>query len=131
MANDTEAIKETLKAYNKALVDSDTKAVMKLYTPDAVVMPQGFQAMVGESAIKTWYDNVFTAIQLTVVFDIEEVVVTSDEYAFARTNSHGTQKDLKSGSTSHEGNSELFIARKVDGKWKLARYCFCTTNPPK
>jgi len=30
------------------------------------------------------------------------------------------------------GNSlqELFVFQKIDGAWKIARYCFCTTNPP-
>ena len=25
---------------------------------------------------------------------------------------------------------ELFVFQKVDGAWKIARYCFSTTNPP-
>jgi ketosteroid isomerase-like protein len=34
------------------------------------------------------------------------------------------------GATSAEGNQELFIFKKdEDGKWRIARYSFSTTNP--
>ena len=68
-------------------------------------------------------------IALDVKFEIKEIVVASDEYAFASTTSAGIQKDLDTRTTSKEGNHELFVIVKVDGEWKLARYCFSTTNP--
>jgi hypothetical protein len=50
---------------------------------------------------------------------------------FARTNSAGTTLNHATGKTSAEGNQELFIFRKDrDGKFKIARYSFSTTNPP-
>jgi hypothetical protein len=30
-----------------------------------------------------------------------------------------------------EANQELFVFQKIDGTWKIARYCFSTTNPPR
>ncbi len=30
-----------------------------------------------------------------------------------------------------EANQELFIFRKVGDDWKIARYSFSTTNPPR
>ncbi|KAJ9627063.1 hypothetical protein H2203_003524 [Taxawa tesnikishii (nom. ined.)] len=125
------SITATLKAYNDALVDSNTASVTKHCANTAVIMPQNFPASVGADAIRDWYNNVFAATQLTVVFDILEVVVASEDWAFARTSSHGTQRNLKNGSESKEGNSELFVLKSVDGEWKIARYCFCTTNPAK
>jgi hypothetical protein len=29
-----------------------------------------------------------------------------------------------------EANQELFVFQKIDGTWKIARYCFCL-NPSK
>jgi hypothetical protein len=30
-----------------------------------------------------------------------------------------------------EGNNELFIFRKEEGKWKIHRYLFASSNPPE
>jgi hypothetical protein len=35
------------------------------------------------------------------------------------------------GESSPESNQELFIFQKLGGAWKIARYCFSTTNPPR
>src|SRR5580704_18629895 len=77
------------------------------------------------------YEDVFKAITLHVKFDVVEVVVMNPEWAFARTNSAGTQTDHATGQQSSEGNQELFIfQKKPSGAWKIARYSFSPTNPP-
>ena len=53
------------------------------------------------------------------------------EWAFARTSSAGTTKIHATGGGGPEANQELFVLKKVDGVWKIARYCFATTLPPK
>lgn len=129
MSSDSEAIKATLTAYGKALAASEVEPIVKLYAKDGVTMAQGFPTQVGHDAIREWYTNVFKAIALDVKFDIKEVVVTSEEYAFARTSSSGTQKVVQTGDTSKEANQELFVLKKVSGDWKIARYCFNSMNP--
>ena len=84
---------------------------------------------VGLDAVRAAYVAVFKAIKLTVVFSIAEVKVLA-RWALARTNSAGTTLDHATGRTHPEANQELFLMQKVDGSWKIARYCFCTTNPP-
>ena len=129
MSSDNEAIKETLNAYFKHLAASEVEPIVKLYAKDGVTMAQGFSTQVGHDAIREWYTNVFKAINLDVSLDVKEVVVTSNEYAFARTSSSGTQKVLQTGGTSKEANQELFVMQKVGGDWKIARYCFNSMNP--
>ena len=131
MQADTEAIRTTLNAYRDALVSSNTSAIVPLYTEDGVTMAQGFPSQIGHDSIEAWYNKCFELITLNVTFDIKEVIVVSDQYGFARTSSTGTQKQNATGQTSHEGNQELFVMRKISGVWKIARYCFSTTNPPK
>jgi uncharacterized protein (TIGR02246 family) len=126
-----DAVAAVLARYQDALNASDTSAVMPLYTTDGVFMPQHSQSAIGAVAVRQAYDAVFKAIRLNVTFKLAEIVVMSPEWAFARTNSAGTVTVHATGVTSAEGNQELFIFRKVsDGTWKIARYCFCTTNPP-
>ena len=45
--------------------------------------------------------------------------VVADDWAFARTNSASTTTINATGDQVAEGN------------WKIARYCFSTTNPPR
>lgn len=131
MSSDAEAIKKTLAAYRDALVASNVDAIVPMYTKDGVTMAQHSLTQVGNLAIKDWYTKCFQMIALDVVFHVEEVVVVSDKYAFARTTSSGTVKINATGQSGNEANQELFVMEKVDGEWKIARYCFCTTNPPK
>jgi uncharacterized protein (TIGR02246 family) len=128
---DKEAITALLARYAEALNASDTEAVMQLYTEDGVFMPQHFPSSVGADAVRQTYDAVFHAIRLTVKFHIEEVEPVSLEWAFARTNSAGTVAIHATGQSSAEANQELFVLRKVESDWKIARYCFSTTNVPR
>jgi ketosteroid isomerase-like protein len=131
MTSNEKAVTEVLAAYNNALNSSDTNAVMPLYMEDGVFMPPYSPSAVGAVAVREAYDAVFAAIRLTVKFSVAEVVEMSSEWVFARTNSAGNTLNHATGKTSAEGNQELFIFRKdSDGKFKIARYSFSTTNPP-
>jgi len=127
----TQAIGETLHSYERALNASDTDAVMALYVEDGVFMPQHFPSAVGAEQVRAAYDGVFSTIKLDIVFEIVEVVPVAEEWAFARTNSAGTVTVLASGESGPEANQELFVMQRVDGVWKIARYAFSTTNPPR
>ena len=126
-----EAVAAVLANYQDALNQSDTEAVMKLYAPDGVFMPQNFPSSVGADAVRKAYDGVFNAITLNVKFSVAEIQQVASDWAIARTNSAGTATVKASGQGGPEANQELFVFQKVDGAWKIARYCFSTTNPPR
>jgi uncharacterized protein (TIGR02246 family) len=130
MNADEKAIGAVLAKYQDALNQSNTDAVMKLYGADGVFMPQNSPSSVGAQAVRKAYEAVFDAITLSVKFDIAEVRQLAPEWAFARTNSAGRVKVNATGETSAEGNQELFVFQKIGDTWKIARYCFSTTNPP-
>jgi len=125
-----EAVAAVLANYEDALNQSDTEAVMKLYAPDGVFMPQHFPSSVGADAVRKAYDGVFEAITLKVKFVVAEVHQIAPDWAIARTNSAGTVTVKATGGGGPEANQELFVFQKIDGAWKIARYCFSTTNPP-
>jgi uncharacterized protein (TIGR02246 family) len=129
MNADEKAIAGVLAKYEDALNQSSTDTVMKLYAPDGVFMPQNSPSSVGSQAVRKAYDAVFAAITLTVKFDIAEIRQLAPDWAFARTNSAGRVKVHATGESAPEGNQELFVFQKIDGDWKIARYCFSTTNP--
>jgi uncharacterized protein (TIGR02246 family) len=125
------AVAAALANYQDALNQSDTDAVMKLYAPDGVFMPQNSPSSVGADEVRRAYDAVFKTIKLTVKFNVAEVVEMAPNWVFARTNSAGTVKVHASGGGGPEANQELFLFQKIDGAWKIARYCFSTTNPAR
>src|SRR5258708_344099 len=131
MNADEQAVAAVLAKYQDALNQSDTDAVTKLYASDGVFMPQHFPSSVGAVAVRKAYDAVFNAITLTVKFNVAEIHQIAPEWAIARTNSAGTVKVRATGGGGPEANQELFVFQKIDGTWKIARYCFSTTNPPR
>jgi uncharacterized protein (TIGR02246 family) len=131
MNADETAVAAILKGYEIALNASDMGAVLRLYAPDGVFMPQHSPSSVGTAAILKAYEAVFAAIKLTVEFKLAELRQIAPDWVLARTNSVGTTKNNATGAEGPEANQELFLFQKIDGSWKIARYCFCTTNPAR
>ncbi len=128
--SDQAKIRTVLETYEHVLNAGDVPGVLKLYAHDGVFMPQHSPSAVGIEAIEGAYTAVFDAIDLDVEFDIVEIAVVADDWAFARTNSAGTTTIHATGDKIAEGNQELFVFQKTDdGDWKIARYSFSTTNP--
>ena len=86
------AVAEVLAQYQDALNQSDTDAVMKLYAPDGVFMPQNSPSSVGAGEVRRAYDAVFKTIQLNFKFNVAEIVEMAPNWVFARTNSAGGRK---------------------------------------
>lgn len=124
------AVSIVLQHYQDALNASDAEAVMQLYAIDGVFMPQNNPSSVGADAIRAAYNAVFDAIKLTVKFEIAEIRQLAPDWTLSRTNSAGTVRINATGVTVPEANQELFLFQKIGDDWKIARYCFSTTNPP-
>ena len=128
MSTDIDAISVVLNSYQDALNASSTDHALKLYAPDGVFMAQHSPSAIGTDQVRKAYDEIFAAVTLHVKFTILEIVPTAPNWAFARTSSAGTST-AKTGGGEQEANQELFIFQKLGGEWRIARYCFSTTNP--
>ena len=117
------AIEKSLFSYRDALNASDVTKVLPLYTNDGVFMPSNAPSAIGQEQVKAAYEFVFSQIQLSIEFYIDEIVVTGD-YAFARTTSKGTTLIHANKQTVAEENRELFVLQRTNGQWKIARYMF-------
>ena len=116
-------IRDVLKSYENSLNTSDTAKAASCYTSDGMFMPTTLPTVEG-GAMEDAYFTLFETIRLKVTFTIDELVVASEEVAFALTRSNGTQTVLATGTDSVESNREMFIFRREDGAWKIARYMF-------
>lgn len=123
-------IKALLSEYEKSLNTSDATLAQSLYTMDGIFMPTEAPSGIGTEGILKSYEFVFSQIRLTIDFSIEEIEVDGD-MAFAVTSSKGTTLIHATGDTVAEANRELFVFKKVDGEWKIARYMFNKTEPKK
>jgi uncharacterized protein (TIGR02246 family) len=123
-------IVDVIKSYEKSLNASDTDASLALYGEDPVFMPQYSPALNGRDAVRAGYDHVFNTIRLNVRFTIHEIVEMGD-LGYVRTTSAGKTEILQNKRTVKEANNELFIFRREEGKWKIHRYLFASSNPPE
>ncbi len=123
------AIEATLKKYEAALNASDVAGVLALYAEDGVFMPTEAPTAVGKEQIRAAYEHVFGTIKFDIVFSIDEIVQHGD-FAFARTLSKGKVTVLAKGVTLHAEHRELFVLKKTDDGWKIARYMFNKMSPP-
>lgn len=129
---DAAPVRAVLAAYEQALNASDVEDILKLYSADGVFMAQHSLPSVGTKAIAAAYENVFRRINLDIGFIIDEVRILNPHWAFARTRSEGFVTINASQEKVAEANQELFIFHtQGDGPWKIARYIFSTTNPPR
>jgi uncharacterized protein (TIGR02246 family) len=117
-------IEQLLGKYEQALNSGDANAAVHLYTDDGVFMAPENPAAVGTKVLLEAYAGVFQAIALKLKFEIAEARLLSPEWALLRTTSTGVVKILANGAEIPGSNQELFLLRKTDGQWKIARYSF-------
>jgi uncharacterized protein (TIGR02246 family) len=122
-----DAVSALILRYGAELNQSNTPAIVNLYTDDGVFMPAGAPTATGPAQLQAAYHAVFGTIKLAVEFAIEEIEVHGD-IAFARTTSRGQVTILSNGHAQPEENRELFILRRVESRWMIARYLF---NQPR
>jgi|SRR2546425_7524206 len=122
-------IEEVLKSYERALNASDVGGVVQLYTDDAVLLAPEASSAVGIKAVQGAYTAIFQAIGINITFEIAEVKLLSPEWAFLRSNSTGVIKILANSAQIPGSNHELFVLRKSQGRWKIARYSFSSILP--
>ena len=123
-------IEKLLNEYKKALNTSDPQLAQSLYTKDGVFMPTEAPTANGWENILKSYKFIFSQIQLNVEFIIDEIQIEND-LAFAVTRSKGSTLIHATKDTIPEANRELFVFKKIDGQWRIARYMFNKTEVKK
>jgi uncharacterized protein (TIGR02246 family) len=121
-------IEAVLQAYEEALNASDSAAVLRLFTDDAVFMAPNNPPAVGTGPIHDAYKGIFEAITFDTELSVQEIVQLAPDWALVRTNSNGhvTVKAIKQ--RVPDANHELFIFQKDHkGSWKIARYAFAAS----
>lgn len=100
---------------------------MAAFTKDGVLMAPGAPTATGQEQLKGTYEYVFSALKLDLKFTIVEVSVDKD-YAIVRSESAGTTTVLTNNQAGPDAYRELFVVKKGNGTWKIARYMYNKTK---
>ena len=123
-------IERLLNKYEQALNAGDVNAAVQLYTDDGVFMAPENPTAIGTKFLQEAYTGVFQAIALKLKFQVAETQLLSPQWALLRTTSTGVVKILANSAEVPGSNQELFLLRKVNGQWKIARYAFSSVLRP-
>jgi uncharacterized protein (TIGR02246 family) len=127
------AIEATIFAYFRALNDANIEAILDLYSKDPVMLPFLQPAVLGTDAVRANYESTFQLIRFEMQTTIQELVETSPEWAYVRTDTSGIFTPTRTGEGAPAAFHELFLLRKTcDEHWQIARYSFSPASalPP-
>lgn len=116
-------IASLLKTYERGLNEANVDLVKSVYTDDAVFIGAPFPTTTGRDAIVALYGDFLSKLAFNVRFEVLEMEL-ADNLGFIRTRSAGTIVPKGQTPTGSEGNRELFVVKKVNGKWLFHRYIF-------
>ena len=116
-------VKQVVVSYFTALNESDTDTILDLYHEDSVFLPKNAPAARGIAAIAKAYRALFDAAKLNTAHVYHRVSVHGD-MALVESQGSGTLTLLESKKAVPSNNKELFVLRKIEGKWKIDYYVF-------
>lgn len=116
-------IQSLIETYQRGLNEANVDLVRSVYAADAIFIGQPFPTAVGVDAIAVLYSDFLSKLDFNVQFDVLDVELSGD-LGYIRTHSHGTIVPKGQPPEGGEGNREIFVVKKIDGKWKFYRYIF-------
>jgi uncharacterized protein (TIGR02246 family) len=121
--DEEKAIKATIEAYRTAWLANDSKAVLRTFTDDAVVLPaHGAPAVVGIAAIeKYWFSPGGLSITITQLDITVDQVSGNETMAFAR-GLDAVGWTVTDGTTHrhfHPGTYLNVMKKMPDGSWRI------------
>lgn len=121
-SEDEKEIRHLLRSYRNALAESDPKKVVDNYAADGVVMGPGAPTAIGNELSGT-YSGIFNNVGLDLDFTVANMII-GKKYAVVQSTSDGTATVVATGEQVPEQNRELFIMKKENESWKIARYMY-------
>jgi uncharacterized protein (TIGR02246 family) len=123
-------IKANAVAYLTAFNREDVAGVLATYADDGVLMAPGMPAAVGKDELAMIYPEVFAQVGFSMDYEIKEVVQISDDWAFVRSATKGTETNKATDVVISSEYQELFLLRKsATGSWQTARYSTSKISP--
>jgi uncharacterized protein (TIGR02246 family) len=124
-----QAIVKVADAYVKASLAGDVKAMVALYTDDAIEMPPNQPAVKGRAAIEQYYVKEIAAAKLTAftLTHVETVASGDVGYDVGTYTQTVTTKDGKAHAST---GKYTVIMKRSGGDWKVAYAIYNGDQPP-
>ncbi|SDR89819.1 nuclear transport factor 2 family protein [Gramella sp. MAR_2010_147] len=105
------------ESYIKALKNSDTNAILKVYSKDATIHHVDGTMLTGAKEIKAFYDEFFKSSKASIQFEnISEDELTQDVMFY-----HDKVFLRIEGEEEIRNIEVVNIAKKLDGKWRVIK----------
>lgn len=122
--NDKYLAETTIRNYFKHLYDSNTDAILDLYSENAVLMPADLPSAIGKAELVSAYNQTFMGIKfVSATTDYDEISVY-ENIAIVRTTSEVNLFLIKEKQDIKSKIREFFILNKEKEEWKISRYMF-------
>ena len=122
--NDKYLAETTIRNYFKHLYDSNTDAILDLYSENAVLMPADLPSAIGKAELVSAYNQTFMGIKfVSATTDYDEISVY-ENIAIVRTTSEVNLFLIKEKQDIKSKMREFFILNKEKEEWKILRYMF-------
>lgn len=111
--------------YGKHLQNGNTDEILKLYAPDAEIIPDGLSSLSNIKNIESFYKNTFQTIKIHGELQIKEVTVVGN-MALVRCEEPAEVEILSTGKKEKSYFRELFVLQKdrQAENWKIKKYMF-------
>lgn len=131
LAEDTAALKALVQSdYIRAYNTRNFASLAKLFTEDAVEMPDNLPALSGKEAILAYYQKVFEGYATAVINQTAEEIAVSGDWAHASGTYHWSGMPQSGGQQVESRGKWLAVFRRQPDGWMLARTCWNASEPP-
>lgn len=118
---------DVVHRYEQLLNAGDTTGILELFAPDGIAEWNDKPTFSTPQEKRDAYDALFRIAKFTTVFGYAGIDVHGDT-AVVRTYHHKGATVLEGGKDVVDLNREVFVLRKIDGRWRISLYIF-NTNP--
>jgi ketosteroid isomerase-like protein len=118
---------DVIHRYEQLLNTGDTAEILKLFAPEGVAEWNDKPTFATRQEKIDAYDALFKVAKFSTVFGYAGIDVHGD-MAVVRTYHYKGATVILGGKGVVDLNREVFVLRRIEGKWKIALYIF-NTNP--
>ena len=118
---------DVLHRYEQLLNAGDKTGLLELFAPDGIAEWNDKPTFSTLQEKRDAYDALFRIAKFTTVFGYAGIDVHGDT-AVVRTYHHKGATVLEGGKEVVDLNREVFVLRRIDGRWRISLYIF-NTNP--
>jgi len=120
-------IEAAIKGFGEAYATGDLDRFLGFCADDIVAMPPGMPPVVGMADWKNMIAGMFASSDRSDVVLISKDITVVGDWAIEWHVEAATSSNKETGESKRNYNKGIWVFRRDDGRWKLARYCWNPT----